>query len=125
VDVWGRVLLAMLFGAGAAQKLADPGVVMGLLAGSGLPGWLVWPAAAFNAAGALALVAGWRRRETGLALAAYCGVTSLFHLIPEDPWQMSIFVKNWAIAGGLLVHAGSRHERLRAREPDEAETQRT
>ena len=108
MEIMGRVLLAVLFAAGALQKAVDPGGVMGLLARFGLPGWLVWPAAVFNAAGAVALVAGWRRRETGLLLAAYCGVTSVFHLIPADPWQMSIFVKNWAIAGGLVIYAGSR-----------------
>jgi putative oxidoreductase len=32
-------------------------------------------------------------------------MTSWFHLLPDDPWQMSIFVKNRAIAGGLLVLA--------------------
>ena len=99
--------MAVLFVAGAAQKWTDPQVVVGLLAGFGLPGWLLWPAALFNAGGAVALLAGWRRRETGLLLAAYCGFTSLFHLIPDDPWQMSIFIKNWAIAGGLLVYAAS------------------
>ena len=41
-----------------------------------------------------------------LGLAAYCGVTSVFHLIPSDPWQMSIFVKNWSIAGGCLCAGG-------------------
>lgn len=107
MDFLGRILIAVLFVAGAAQKVTDPGVVVGLMAGLGLPGWLLWPAAAFNAGGALALVTGWRRRETGLLLAAYCGFTSLFHLIPDDPWQMSIFIKNWAIAGGLLVYAAS------------------
>jgi putative oxidoreductase len=111
VDLLGRVLLAGLFVAGAAQKFTDPAVVIGLLAGFDLPDWLVWPAAAFNAAGAVALITGWRRYETGLALAAYCVCTSFFHLIPGDPWQMSIFVKNWAIAGGLLVYAGSRRDR--------------
>ena len=108
MDVLGRVLIALLFVAGTAQKVADPRVVIGLLAGFGLPGWLVWPAALFDAVGAVALIAGWRRRETGLLLAAYCGVTSVFHWIPDDPWQMSIFIKNWAIAGGLLVYAASR-----------------
>ena len=33
-------------------------------------------------------------------------VTSVFHYLPDDPWQVTIFVKNWAIAGGLLVLAG-------------------
>jgi putative oxidoreductase len=108
IDLAGRMLLAALFVAGTVQKALSPGEVEGLLAGSGLPGWLVWPAMAFDAAGAVALVAGWRRRESGLALAAYCIATSWFHLIPSDPWQMSIFVKNWAIAGGLLCLAATR-----------------
>lgn len=108
LDLTGRLLIAALFVAGAVQKLSSPEEVMDLLAGFGLPPLLVWPAAAFNAGAAVALVAGWRIRPVALALAAYCGVTSGFHLIPADPWQMSIFVKNWAIAGGLLVLAASR-----------------
>ena len=108
MDLSGRLLIAALFAAGAVQKVASPTEVMDLLAGAGLPPLLVWPAAAFNAGAAVALVAGWRLRAVALALAAYCGATSVFHLIPSDPWQMSIFVKNWAIAGGLLVLAASR-----------------
>ena len=83
----GRLLLAMLFVAGAIQKAVAPEGASALLAGFTLPVWLVWPAALF---------------------------TSVFHFIPDDPWQMSIFVKNWAIAGGLLVlsaHAAERSGR--------------
>jgi putative oxidoreductase len=101
----GRLLLAGLFMGGAVQKIFDPGVVIGLLHGFGLPGFLVWPAAAFNFAAAVALISGHQLRLWAPLMAAYCGFTSLFHLIPEDPWQISIFVKNWAIAGGLLVLA--------------------
>lgn len=108
MDLTGRLLIAALFAAGAVQKAVSPNQVMALLAGFDLPPPLVWPAAAFNAGAAVALVAGWRLRAVALSLAAYCGGTSLFHLIPADPWQMSIFVKNWAIAGGLLVLAASR-----------------
>ena len=105
LNLTGRLLIAVLFAAGAAQKLLDPDAVRVLLAGSGLPPMLVWPAAAFNAVAAVALITGPRIRLWALALAAYCMVTSWFHLQPDDPWQMSIFVKNWAIAGGLLVLA--------------------
>ena len=101
----GRWLLALLFAAGAVQKAFDPAPAAGLLEGMGLPGALVWPALAFNATAALALVTGTAIRPTALALAAYSAVTSIFHFLPEDPWQMSIFVKNWAISGGLLVLA--------------------
>ncbi|WP_298435559.1 DoxX protein [uncultured Jannaschia sp.] len=100
--VAARWLIAVLFAAGAVQKAVDPGAAGALLIGRGLPEGLVWPALAYNAAAALALVAGWRVVPVALSLAAYSGLTSLFHLVPDDPWQMSIFVKNWAIAGGCL-----------------------
>ncbi|WP_099824152.1 DoxX family protein [Oceaniglobus indicus] len=101
----GRCLLAALFLAGAVQKAADPGPAMALLGERGLPEALIWPALAFNAALALALLLGWRLTPVALGAAVYCMVTSVFHWIPDDPWQMSIFVKNWAIAGGFLTLA--------------------
>ena len=101
----GRVLIAVLFLGGAAQKWISPGQVEGMLAGFGLPEWLVWPALVFNLLAGLALIAGVQVRVVAALLAGYCMVTSVFHLIPTDPWQMSIFVKNWAIAGGCLVLA--------------------
>lgn len=102
-----RVLMAGLFVAGTAQKLLQPGVVEAMLAGIGMPGWLIWPALALNALGAAALLLGVVVRPVALVLAAYCGVTSIFHFIPGDGWQMSIFIKNWAIAGGLLALAAA------------------
>jgi putative oxidoreductase len=102
-----RLLVAQLFLLGSAQKWFSPGDVGDLLAAQGWPGWLVWPALLTNLAAGTALVLGWRLREVGLFLAAYCGVTSLFHYLPHDPWQMTIFVKNWAIAGGCLALAAA------------------
>ena len=101
----GRILIAALFLAGAAQKGTDPTAVEALLAAHGWPVWLVWPALIFNLGASIALIAGVQVRSVAAALAAYCAVTSLFHYIPGDPWQMSIFVKNWAIAGGCLILA--------------------
>ena len=105
LNLSGRILLAALFAAGALQKVSDPAAVRGLLAGMGLPEWLIWPAALFNAVACVGLVAGPYIGLWALSLAAYCAVTSVFHWIPGDGWQMSIFIKNWAIAGGLLVLA--------------------
>lgn len=108
MDLTGRILIAALFAAGAVQKALAPAAAEGLLRGFGLPAWLVWPALALN----LALMAGllWPPtvRPAALVAAAYCALTSIFHFLPQDGWQMSIFVKNWAIAGGLLVLAASR-----------------
>ena len=105
IDLTGRVLLAALFAAGTVQKAVDPSAAASLLADKGLPEVLVWPALVFNAVLAVALVLGWRLKFVALAAALYCMVTSVFHFIPSDGWQMSIFVKNWAIAGGLLCLA--------------------
>ena len=101
----GRVLLAVLFVAGTLQKLTSPEQAMALLEGRGLPGALVWPAAAANLMGALCLLTGVWLGPAAIGLALYCAVTSVFHFIPSDGWQMSIFVKNWAISGGLLALA--------------------
>ncbi len=103
----GRVLIAALFIAGAVQKGVDQGPVIALLAGVGLPVALVWPALVFNAVAGVALVLGIWVRPVALLLALYCAVTSVFHYIPADAWQMSIFVKNWAIAGGCLCLAAA------------------
>ncbi|MGR3484716.1 MAG: DoxX family protein [Paracoccaceae bacterium] len=100
-----RVLIGLLFVGGAIQKAFSPGDAQALLTGRGLPDLLVWPALAYNAAAGAALIAGLAVRPVALSLGAYCAATSVFHLIPGDPWQMSIFVKNWAIAGGCLALA--------------------
>lgn len=101
----GRSLIAVLFLLGAVQKVADPTPVMEMIAGLGMPSVLVWPLALFNLAAGAALIIGFRLRPLAIVLAAYCMGTSYFHFIPADGWQMSIFVKNWAIAGGLLILA--------------------
>lgn len=100
-----RFLIAVLFLGGAAQKLLSPADARALLEMQDLPSALIWPALMFNGTAGLMLILGLRVRPIALLLAAYCGVTSIFHLIPEDPWQMSIFVKNWSIAGGCLALA--------------------
>ena len=102
-----RLLMAQLFLLGTAQKWLDPGIVEELLAGRGWPEWLIWPALAFNLAAGLLLMLGLWTWPLALLLAAYCAVTSLFHYVPSDGWQMSIFVKNWAIAGGCLALAAA------------------
>ena len=98
----GRVLIAVLFLGEALQKANDRVPAMALLSNFGLAAWLVWPALMFNALVGVALIAGARRGVAPLA-AGYCAVTSVFLYLPDDPWQMTIFVKNWSIAGAVLI----------------------
>lgn len=107
MDLAGRALLAVLFLAGAVQKATAPAVVQDLLTGAGLPGWLVWPALVLNLGLALGLMLPRTVQWAALVAAGYCALTSVFHLDLQDGWQMSIFVKNWALAGGFLVLAAA------------------
>lgn len=108
LNLAGRGLLAILFAGGAVQKLADPMPVQAMLAGVGLPEALVWPVAVFNLIAALGLLTGPRVGLWALGLAGYCIVTSFFHWqLRVDPWQVTIMVKNWSIAGGLLILAAA------------------
>ena len=104
-----RLLIGVLLVGGAVQKAGSPGGAGALLTGVGLPFALVWPALAYNAAAGLALWAGIAVRPVAVTAAAYCALTSFFHLhlflTTDDPWQLTIFVKNWAIAGGCLALA--------------------
>ncbi len=102
----GRLLIALLFIGGAVQKLGDPGQVVAMIEGIGLPGGLVWPVALFNLLAGIALLTGPRVRLWALLLAGYCIFTAYFHWqLRADPWQVTIVVKNFAIAGGLMILA--------------------
>jgi len=114
-----RLLIGGLFLGGAIQKALSPQDAQALLAMRALPIALIWPALIFNLAVGMLLVLGVKTRPVALLAAAYCAATSFFHLIPADPWQMSIFVKNWSIAGGCLALAvaGSGRWAIRADAP--------
>ena len=104
LNLIGRCLIALLFLGGAVQKLTNPAPVMAMLDGIGLPGWLVWPVAVFDLVAGLALIVGPGVAVWAVVLAIYCLFTSYFHWqLRADPWQVTIMVKNWSTAGGLLV----------------------
>lgn len=104
-----RLLIGALLIGGAVQKIASPGGAGGLLVDVGLPFALIWPALVYDALAGLALWLGVAVRPVAVSAAAYCALTSFFHLnvflATGDSWQMTIFVKNWAIAGGCLALA--------------------
>ncbi|AUH35304.1 DoxX family protein [Paracoccus tegillarcae] len=116
MNLIGRLMIALLFLGGAVQKFTDPRPAQQMIASIGLPDWVIWPIAAFNLVAAICLVTGPRIRLWALALAGYCLFTSWFHWqLRADPWQVTIMVKNWAIAGGLLILAAQGPGRFVAR----------
>jgi putative oxidoreductase len=99
-----RSLVAALFlwsGIGQASGLDDTAV---FVARTGTVGNLLPLAVAIEVGGALLLIVGFKARLICLTLAGFCVVTALlFHANFADKNQMFQFLKNAAIAGGLLA----------------------
>ncbi len=116
LNLTGRILIAVLFLGGAVQKVTDPAPVTQMIASIGLPEVMVWPIAAFDLIAALALIFGPGVAIWAFVMALYCLFTSYFHWqLRADPWQVTIMVKNWAIAGGLFILAAQGPGRLTLR----------
>ena len=113
VNLVGRCLISLLFLGGALQKITDPDTVIQMLVGIGPPGWLVWLVAGFDLLAGLGLIFGPGVALWAAVMAVYCLFTSYFHWqLRADPWQVTIMVKNWSIAGGLLILASQGPGRL-------------
>ncbi len=101
----GRVALAAIFVISGLAKLADPGTTQGYIASAGLPFPMLayWDAAALEILGGLALIVGWKTRAAAAALAVFSIAAAIFfHSQFSDQNQTVHFLKNIAIAGGLL-----------------------
>ena len=89
------------------NKLGAIEGTQGYMATVGLPGVLVYPTIAFEIIAPLAVIAGFFSRTAALALAGFSILTALvFHFDFADQIQSVMFLKNVAIAGGLVFLAG-------------------
>jgi putative oxidoreductase len=101
----GRLLMSIIFILSGVGKLAAPAATIGYIASTGLPlATLGYVAAVIvELGGGLLLLAGYQTRLVALALALFAIVTGLtFHHAFGDQNQMIHFLKNLAMAGGLL-----------------------
>ncbi|MCM3605466.1 DoxX family protein [Cupriavidus pauculus] len=97
--------MAAIFLVSGVGKLAAPAATMGYIASVGLPAPALGLIGALilELAGAALLAAGYKTRLVALLLAGYAVVTALiFHHALGDQNQMFHFLKNLAMAGGLL-----------------------
>jgi putative oxidoreductase len=101
----GRVLMAVIFLISGIGKLAAAQATQGYIVSAGLPA----PALAYSIAllieigGGVLLVLGYRARPVALVMALFALATAVsFHAHFADPNQINHFLKNVAIAGGLL-----------------------
>lgn len=106
VDLPDRALMSLLFLLSGIGKLSAAVATQGYMKAFGVPGVLVWPAAAWEIGGGILLLIGLWTRPLALLLAGWCLLTALiFHTVFSDPMQMVNFLKNMAMAGGFLLLA--------------------
>jgi putative oxidoreductase len=100
-----RILLAHIFILSGFGKLgAGYAATQGYMVAMGVPGALLPLVIFLEIGGGLALLAGLLTRWAALALAAFSIVGALiFHHNFGDQMQMIMFMKNFAMAGGLLL----------------------
>ncbi|HHY6931021.1 TPA: DoxX family protein [Burkholderia ambifaria] len=105
IPLVGRTLIAAIFFISGFGKLMAPDATMAYIGSLGLPAPALGliGAMVLELAGAAFLVIGYKTRVVALVLAAYAVVTALiFHHALADQNQMFHFLKNLAMAGGLL-----------------------
>ena len=101
----GRLLLAAIFLISGVGKMLDPAGTIGYIGAVGLPlpelGYLL--AVVVEIGGGLLLIAGYRTRLVAVSLAVFTVAAAIFfHNQFADQNQLIHFLKNIAIAGGLL-----------------------
>ena len=104
----GRIMLALIFILAGIGKIADPAGNMSFMQSAGVPGLLLWPTIALEILGGLAIAVGFKTRYAAFALAVFSVAAAfIFHRNFGDQMQMIMFLKNIAMAGGLLLLATS------------------
>ncbi len=108
----GRVLLSAIFILGGYGKLMNPAGTAAYMKSALIPlpspELLVWGVIALELLGGLAILFGVLSRSAALLLAGFTLVAAvLFHWKPADQMQHIMFMKNLAIAGGLMLLAAN------------------
>lgn len=102
----GRVLLALIFIIAGLGKIPAPEGTIGYMEAFGVPGVLFWPTVALEVIAGILLLIGFQTRWAALALGAFALVAAfIFHTDFSNQMEMTSFLKNLAIAGGMLYVA--------------------
>ena len=106
VEVFGRIFISALFLIEAVRKFFNPDMSLMYMSDHGVPEFLFYPSIAFEIIIPLLLIVGYKTRIAASLLAVFVlTVTLIFHShhIIDDSMQLTIFLKNLAIIGGLLL----------------------
>jgi len=103
-DLSARILLAVMFFMAGIGKIGAYAGTQGYLESQGVPGMFLPAVIGLEIIGSIMLVVGWKIRYAAFALAGFTILSALMvHLNFADQIQSIMFMKNLAIAGGLLL----------------------
>ena len=106
LNVVARILMAQIFIISGFSKITGYAGTQQYMESSGVPGVLLPLVILTELGGGILLLFGFKTRLVALLLAGFSLVAALmFHLKPDDQAQMINFMKNLAMAGGLLLFA--------------------
>ena len=106
VEVFGRALISILFLVEGVRKFFNPDISMMYMSDHGVPEILFYPSIAFEIIFPLLLIAGYKTKIVASLLALFVFVVTLIfhtHHILDDGMQLTAFLKNISIIGGLLI----------------------
>jgi len=102
----GRILLGHIFLLAGINKIGGYAATQGWMEAMGVPGMMLPVVIALEIGGGLALILGFQARIAALALAGFSIISAvIFHANFSDQMQSIMFMKNFAMAGGLLYVA--------------------
>ncbi len=106
MNLGGRIMMAIIFIMAGFNKIGGYEGTQAYMESMGVPGGLLPLVILLEAGGGIALILGIYTRWVALALAAFTLITgAVFHSAFGDQMQTIMFMKNLAMAGGLLVIA--------------------
>ena len=104
LNLAARILMSQIFLISGIGKVTGYAGTQSYMAKMGVPGALLPLVILTELGGGLALLLGFQTKWAALALAGFTLLAGLiFHFKPDDQMQMISFLKNLAIAGGLLM----------------------
>jgi putative oxidoreductase len=104
LNIAARILMSQIFIISGFGKITGYAGTQQYMGSHGLPGALLPLVILTEFGGGLALLFGFKARWAALALAGFSLLTAvLVHFQPGDQMQMINFMKNLAMAGGLLM----------------------
>ena len=104
LNVAARILMAQIFIISGFSKITGYAGTQQYMESSGVPGVLLPLVILTELGGGIVLLLGFKTRLVAFLLAGFSLLSALmFHLKPDDQAQMINFMKNLAMAGGLLL----------------------